>query len=80
MDTHKVGKESGSFASRRLREFQYMLPPVNLAEKYKNNNIAKNFGKNMSSTHKIDPLWKLLFPNSLSNEELQANLMKVSKN
>ena len=34
----------------------------------------------MSSTHKIDPLWKLLFPNSLSNEELRESLMKVSNN
>merc|ERR1711862_269690 len=41
------------------------------------NNIAKILAKNMSSTHKIDPLWKLLFPNSLSNEELRESLMKM---
>merc|ERR1712062_471736 len=34
-------------------------------------NIAKILAKNM------DPLWKLLFPNSLSNEELKQSLTKM---
>ena len=28
---------------------------------------------------KIDPLWALLLPNSLSNEELKQSLQKVNK-